>query len=93
MGKPEVKARPVPVTTTQVARGRLDAFTAPLPPSLRLRTSVVARTEGVVEAIYVEEGSMVKAGQALAQLDTERLALELTRTETNLEVEESVRAR
>ena len=28
---------------------------------------------------------MVKAGQALAQLDTERLALELARTETNLE--------
>ncbi len=86
MGKPEVKARPVPVTTTQVARGRLDAFystTATL--TAVEEASVVARTEGVVEAIYVEEGSMVKAGQALAQLDTERLALELARTETNLE--------
>ena len=86
IGKPEVKARPVPVTTTQVARGRLDAFystTATL--TAVEEASVVARTEGVVEAIYVEEGSMVKAGQALAQLDTERLALELARTETNLE--------
>ena len=75
MGKPEVKARPVPVTTTQVARGRLDAFystTATL--TAVEEASVVARTEGVVEAIYVEEGSMVKAGQALAQLDTERCA-------------------
>ena len=86
MGKAEVKARPVPVTTTQVARGRLDAFystTATL--TAVEEASVVARTEGVVEAIYVEEGSMVKSGQALAQLDTERLALELARTETNLE--------
>ncbi|MGB1737279.1 MAG: efflux RND transporter periplasmic adaptor subunit, partial [Pseudomonadales bacterium] len=86
MGKAEVRARPVPVTTTQVARGRLDAFystTATL--TAVEEASVVARTEGVVEAIYVEEGSMVKAGQALAQLDTERLALELARTETNLE--------
>ena len=86
IGKPGVKARPVPVTTTQVARGRLDAFystTATL--TAVEEASVVARTEGVVEAIYVEEGSMVKAGQALAQLDTERLALELARTETNIE--------
>ena len=86
MAKPEVKARPVPVTTTQVARGRLDAFystTATL--TAVEEASVVARTEGVVEAIYVEEGSMVKEGQALAQLDTERLSLEIARTETNLE--------
>ena len=40
----------------------------------------------VVEAIYVEEGSMVKAGQALAQLDTERLALELARPKLILRV-------
>lgn len=83
--KAEFKARPVPVSVAQVARGRLDAFysaTATL--TAVEEATVVARTQGVVEAIFAEEGTMVKADQPLAQLDTERLALELARTETNL---------
>ncbi|MEK9893132.1 MAG: efflux RND transporter periplasmic adaptor subunit, partial [Pseudomonadales bacterium] len=84
--KAEFKARPVPVSIAAVERGRLDAFystTASL--TAVEEATVVARTQGVVEAIFAEEGTVVKAEQPLAQLDTERLALELARTETNLE--------
>ena len=45
---------------------------------------VVARTLGVVEALFVEEGDVVEAGQPLAQLETERLALEVQRSRTQL---------
>jgi membrane fusion protein (multidrug efflux system) len=46
---------------------------------------VVARTQGIVETIFVEEGMVVEKGTPLAQLDTRRLALDMARTETNLE--------
>lgn len=77
--------RPVPVAVSAVHRGRVDAFyntTTSL--SAEEEAVVVARTTGVVEKIYVEEGDLVKAGDALAQLDTRRLTLEVARTETNI---------
>ncbi len=46
---------------------------------------VVARSQGIIEAIFVEEGDRVKAGQALAQIETERLKLEELRTRTQLQ--------
>ena len=64
MAKPEVKARPVPVTTTQVARGRLDAFystTATL--TAVEEASVVARTEGVVEASMSKKALWSRQGR------------------------------
>lgn len=80
-----VQDRPVPVAVAAVSRGRVDAFYA----STTTLTSedeavVVARTEGIVERIYVEEGDRVAAGDPLAQLDTRRLELEVARTQTNI---------
>ena len=78
--------RPVPVAVAKVQRGRVDAFyatTASL--TAAEEASVVARTQGVVQDIFVEEGDIVTAGAPLAQLDTTRLALEVDRTRTNIE--------
>ncbi len=78
--------RPVPVAIARVQRGRVDAFyatTASL--TAEEEASTVARTQGVVESIYVEEGDVVQAGKPLAQLDTDRLELEVARTRTNIE--------
>jgi membrane fusion protein (multidrug efflux system) len=46
--------------------------------------TVVARVGGVVEEILVDEGAAVRAGQALARLDDERLRLERERAEVEL---------
>lgn len=45
---------------------------------------VVARTRGVVQALFAEEGDLVEAGDRLAQLETERLELEVARSRTQL---------
>ncbi len=77
--------RPVPVAVSTVHRGRVDAYyntTTSL--SAEEEAVVVARTTGVVETIFVEEGDLVAAGDPLAQLDTRRLRLEVARTETNI---------
>ncbi len=77
--------RPVPVAVASVERGRVDAFystTTAL--SAEEEAVVVARTQGVVEKIFVEEGDVVTTGTPLAQLDTRRLQLEVARTETNI---------
>ena len=78
--------RPVPVAVTEVTRGRADAFyfsSASL--TAEEEAAVVARTQGVVIKIFVEEGDLVAVGAALAQLDTRRLQLEVERTRTNIE--------
>lgn len=77
--------RPVPVAVSAVQRGRVDAYyntTTSL--TAEEEAVVVARTQGVVERIFVEEGDLVGAGDPLAQLDTRRLKLEVARTETNI---------
>lgn len=47
--------------------------------------TVVSKSGGIVAEILVEEGSYVKAGQKLAQLDDDRLSLELERAEASLQ--------
>ena len=77
---------PVPVNVAQVQRGTVEAY---YESSSNLAAAeeavVVARTQGVVEALYAEEGDAVQAGQALAQLETERLTLELARSRAQLD--------
>jgi membrane fusion protein, multidrug efflux system len=90
----QFRNRPVPVAVTEVQRGSVDAFyatTASL--TAEEEASTVARTQGIVKEIYVEEGDAVEAGTALAQLDTDRLALEVARTRTNIESFERAFAR
>ncbi len=77
--------RPVPVAVAAVLRGRVDAFYASTTAlTAEEEAQVVARTQGVVEKLFVEEGDLVKSGQPLAQLDTRRLQLEVARTRTNV---------
>ena len=75
----------VPVEATAVARGSAAAyFTGTASLEAEEEATVVARVGGVVQQIFVEEGAYVEAGQALAQLDDERLRLELERAEAEL---------
>ena len=46
--------------------------------------TVVAKVEGEVREVLVEEGERVKAGQVLARLDGDRLRFELQQTEVNM---------
>ena len=75
----------VPVEAANAIRGNISAFfsgTASL--EAEEEANVATKASGVVTKIFVEEGDRVRAGQALAKLDGERLALELARTEVNL---------
>ena len=77
---PEETTTAVPVETASVDVGEAAAFfsgTASL--EAEEEATVVARVGGVVEEILVEEGTSVRAGQALARLDDERLRLEVER--------------
>lgn len=80
------EAPAVPVNVAQVQRGTIEAY---YESSTNLTAAeeavVVARTQGVVEALFAEEGDVVEAGQSLAQLETERLTLELARSRAQLE--------
>ncbi len=79
-------AQQVPVATARVERGFIaDYYRGATNLTAADEAVVVARTLGVVESIFVEEGDVVRAGQRLAQLETERLELELKRSRTQLE--------
>ena len=59
----QFRDRPVPVAVTIVERGRVDAFYASTATLIaEEEAAVVARTQGVVEQIFVEEGDHVVAG-------------------------------
>jgi len=82
---PAETASAVPVEVAPVAVGEAAAFysgTAAL--EAEEEATVVARVGGVVEEILVDEGTAVRAGQALARLDDERLRLERERAEVEL---------
>ncbi|MEZ4698917.1 MAG: efflux RND transporter periplasmic adaptor subunit [Rhodothermales bacterium] len=75
----------IPVEAVTASMGPISAYytgTASL--EAEEEASVATKAGGVVTQLFVEEGQYVKAGQALAQLDGERLALELARSEVNL---------
>jgi membrane fusion protein (multidrug efflux system) len=75
----------IPVEVAQVETGNIAAFftgTATL--EAEGDAAVVAKVGGVVKEILVEEGVNVKAGQVLAKLDDEKLAVQLAQAEANL---------
>ncbi len=81
----EEDAPALPVETASVQTGEISAFfsgTATL--TAAQETDVVAKSGGIVSSIAAEEGRYVRKGQILAQLDDERLALEVARAETDL---------
>ena len=75
----------IPIETGLVETGSITAF-YPTTTTLEAEreTSVVAKVGGIVEKYFVEEGDYVEAGQPLVQLETDRLKLELDRSEANL---------
>jgi len=76
----------VPVEVAEVSRGDISAFftgTATL--EAEEETGVVAKVGGVVSRIFVEEGDYVAAGQLLAKLDDEKIALQAERARADLE--------
>jgi len=75
----------IPVLAEPVSIGGIDATygtTASL--EAAAEAAVAARVSGVVTNIMVEEGDFVEAGQVLAQLEVDRLTLELNRASANL---------
>ena len=70
----EVKVEPVSFSTTAV--GSLDAFE---------RVLVTARVAGVVDSVHFREGDEVKAGQVLADIETERYGLAARAARAQLE--------
>ncbi len=75
----------VPVEVAAVRTGDIAAtLTSTTTLEAEEQASVVAKVSGIVTALHVEEGQMVKAGDPLLQLDTDKLKLELARAESNL---------
>lgn len=84
--EPEASVPAVPVEAALASRGQISAFfsgTATL--EAEQEAFVVAKAGGIVEEIFVEEGSAVEAGTPLAKLDDERLALDMERARVTLE--------
>jgi RND family efflux transporter MFP subunit len=75
----------IPVEVSQVETGSIAAyFTGTATLEAEEDASVVAKVGGVVKEIFVEEGTLVKAGQILAKLDDEKSAVQLAQAEANL---------
>ncbi|MBT8399080.1 MAG: efflux RND transporter periplasmic adaptor subunit [Rhodothermia bacterium] len=76
----------VPVEVSTVIRGDISAHlvgTATL--EAEDEATVVAKSGGIVAQLFVEEGGYVRIGQKLAQLEDDRLSLELERAEASLQ--------
>ena len=81
----EEETPPVPVETTKPIRGDIYAtYTGTAPIEAFAEADVIAKVEGEVRELRVEEGDMVKKDQVLAVLDGDRLRLELSETQARL---------
>ncbi|MFK7954491.1 MAG: efflux RND transporter periplasmic adaptor subunit [Lysobacterales bacterium] len=75
----------VPVEVARVSLGRVfAAYNGTTVLEADREADVVAKTTGVVLKLLVEEGDQVTAGQVVAELDRERLDLEVARAEATL---------
>jgi len=71
---------PIPVEIAKVVRGDIQqTYRTITTLQAEREVAVVARSSGILKQLNVEEGDKVKAGQILAQLDTEQLRLEVAR--------------
>jgi membrane fusion protein (multidrug efflux system) len=81
----EEDAPPVPVEITQPVRGDVYAmYTGTAPIEAFAEANVIAKVDGEIRELLVEEGDEVKKGQVLARLDGDRLRLELNESEAKL---------
>lgn len=88
-GKPEngekKKAQKIPVEVSGVAIGDINAYyTGTATIESEGEAVIVAKTGGIVQEIYAEEGDYVSEGQVLAKLDDDRQTLELKQAEITL---------
>lgn len=67
-----------------VRREVIDAVTAAGRVEPLARVAVMSRASGILEALYVEEGDVVEAGQLLAELDKEQLTADLEQNQADL---------
>ena len=81
----EEEAPPIPVETTAPVRGDIYAtYTGTAPIEALAEADVVAKVDGEVRELHVEEGDMVSKNQILATLDGNRLRLELSESQARL---------
>ena len=81
----EEETPPVPVETSIPVRGDVYAmYTGTAPIEAYAEAEVIAKVDGEVRELLVEEGDEVSKGQVLARLDGDRLRLELNESEAKL---------
>jgi len=81
----EEETPPVPVETSVPVRGDVFAmYTGTAPIEAFAEANVIAKVDGEVRELLIEEGDDVSRGQVLARLDGDRLRLELNESEAKL---------
>jgi membrane fusion protein (multidrug efflux system) len=81
----EDETPPVPVETGVPVRGDIFAtYTGTTPIEAYAEADVIAKVDGEVRELLVEEGDMVEQNQILATLDGDRLRLELSESQARL---------
>ena len=81
----EEETPPVPVETSVPSRGDIFAtYTGTAPIEAFAEADVIAKVDGEVRELHVEEGDMVSTNQVLATLDGDRLRLELSESQARL---------
>jgi membrane fusion protein (multidrug efflux system) len=76
---------PIPVETSSPVRGDVVAvYSGTAPVEAFAEADVIAKVEGEIREVLVEEGDDVEEGQVLARLDGERLRLELNESGARL---------
>ena len=84
-GEDEEETPAIPVETTTPIRGDIDAtYTGTAPIEAFSEATVIAKVEGDVRQILVEEGDTVVKNQVLARLDGDRLRLEMNESQARL---------
>lgn len=81
----EEEIPPVPVETETPVRGDvLAVYSGTAPIEAFAEADVIAKVEGEIREVLVEEGDEVEKGQVLARLDGDRLRLELNESRARL---------
>jgi len=81
----EEETPPIPVETSTPVRGDvLAVYSGTAPIEAFAEADVIAKVEGEIREVLVEEGDEVTSGQVIARLDGDRLRLELNESRARL---------
>ncbi len=79
------QAEAVPVEVARVAnRTMVASYTGTGSLEARSQATVTARASGIIKRVYFDVGSVVRAGQPLAELDSERTRLTLSQAQAQM---------